>query len=260
MMKILVCVKQVTDPDAHLEIDSKTGWIREHDAGRYRMNRFDEYALEEAMQIKESFSGVSVDAISVGPKRVEETLKNAIAHGADNGIHILHKANGYIPSYIIASLIAGFAKDKSYDLILTGVMSEDIMQSQVGPMTAAMLDVPCVTSVTKEKLDIGKYSIYVECEMQSGLAQTAVMAMPALITIQSGINQPRYPSLSNKFRSMKQELITIKQSTFNITLENDFDFCLSYPEKPGTGVMLEGTKDEKAEKLLKIFYEKSLLK
>jgi electron transfer flavoprotein beta subunit len=187
-------------------------------------------------------------------------LKNAIAHGADNGIHIFHQANGYIPSYMIASLIAGFAKDKSYDLILTGVMSEDIMQSQVGPMTAAMLNVPCVTSVTKEKLDIGKYSIYVECEMQSGLAQTAVMALPALITIQSGINQPRYPSLSNKLRSMKQELITIKQSNFEIILEHDVDFCLSYPEKSVTGVMLEGTKDEKAEKLLKIFYEKSLLK
>ncbi len=259
-MNILVCVKHVTDLDAHLEIDSKTGWIREHDTGQYRMNRFDEYALEEALHIKESFPGVSVDAISVGPKRAGKTLKSAIAHGADNGIHILHNENGYVPSHIIASLITGFAKDKSYDLILTGVMSEDFMQSQVGPMIAAMLDIPCVTSVTKEKLDLEKHSIEVECEMQSGLAQKAFLALPALITIQSGINQPRYPSLSNKLRSMKQELVTIDESTFDITLQNDFDFCLSYPVKPVTGVMLEGTKDEKAEKLLKIFYEKSLLK
>ena len=116
------------------------------------MNRFDEFALEEALLIKEKLPGTLVDALSVGPERASSNVQRALGMGADHGIHILIPSEGYMSPFTVASLIAAFARTRNYDLIMTGVMAEDTMACQTGQLIAALLDLPCATSVIKEEV------------------------------------------------------------------------------------------------------------
>ena len=259
-MNILVCIKQVPDLESTLAIDPDAKWILEDDTLKFRINHFDAFALEEAIRIKESFPDVTIDALSVGPARVDNVLKHAISVGVHDGIHILTEEGGYMPPHMTATLIAEYAASKSYDLILAGVMAEDDMLYQVGPMTAALLDIPCATSVVKEQLYPENRTIAVDCEMEGGMTEQVELTLPALLTIQSGINHPRYPSLSNVLRANSQERILIHTDTAEAPGQREKVLSLALPEKSSKGVMLDGTPEEKAEMLLKIFHEKSFLK
>jgi electron transfer flavoprotein beta subunit len=224
------------------------------------MNRFDEYALEEALLIKETHTGVTVDVISVGPERVREVIKRGISKGADNGIHILYPKSGYCPPQTVSRMIAGYAGSHAYDLILTGVMAEDDMQCQVGPMTACLLSFPCAVSVIKEKIDINNRMITVHCEMENGKVAEAEISMPAVLTIQTGINRPRYPSLSNILRANSKELTVVDGSFQEEPPDHHEPLSLSYPVKSSRISMLKGSAEEKALQLLSIFHNKSFLK
>jgi len=257
-MKILVCLKQVPDPEANIEIDSARGWICENGGIAYRMNLYDEYALEEAVQIRESLGDVTVDVISAGSERAAAVLKKGLEKGANNGIHILLDTDRYRSPGLIAKLIADYARDRGYDLILTGVMAEDDMQCQVGPLIASHLGLPCAVSVVMEKISENRSEITVDCELEGGMNETLVLTLPCLLTIQSGINRPRYPSLSNVLRAKEQALITL---TAGPARSDQFETVVSicYPESAVKGTILEGTPEQKAEKLLDILHEKSLL-
>jgi len=259
-MKILVCVKQVANPETYLEADSDCRWILESDTTEFRLNRFDEYALEEAMLIKEAYPDVTIEAISVGPSRVSEAVKQALSKGADNGIHILQREKGYCQANITAQMIAGYAGSKSYDLILAGVMAEDDMLCQVGPMVASMLSLPCAVSVISEKLNFKNNIIEVDCEMEGGMVEKAILTLPAVLTIQSGINRPRYPSLSNILRANSQELTVIEADDPKKHHMKETLLSFKRPEKSMQTTMFEGTAEEKAEKLITFFHKKSLLK
>ena len=258
-MRILVCVKQVPDTESPLSIDEATLWIREDDRIAFRMNRYDEYALEEAVLIREALGDVTVDAISVGPARAAAVLKKSLEKGAAGGIHIVRDKPGYCPPSVTASLIAGYALTGSYDLILTGVMAEDDMQCQVGPLVAARLGLPCAVSVVKETLDPGSRTVTVECELEGGAAETVSLPLPCLLAIQSGINRPRYPSLSNVLRAKEQELVRIVPDGESAALRTEKAISLMYPVKSSRGTVIEGSTEEKAEKLLALLHEKSLL-
>ncbi len=258
-MRILVCVKQVPDTESVIEIDAAGLWIQETEKIVYRMNRFDEYALEEAVRIRESASGVTIDALSVGPERVRATVTKALEKGADNGIHIACDGNGYQSPVRIAAAIATYARPLAYDLIFTGIMAEDDMQCQVGPMLAELLGLPSAPSVISETLEPTRDIIHVECEMEGGIREQLSLSLPCLLSIQSGINRPRYPALSNVLRAKKQELITVDAKTLALPEGREVMRGVFYPEKPSRGIILEGTSEEKAEKLLRILYEKSFL-
>lgn len=258
-MKILVCVKQVPFPESPLEIDHENCWVRETKDSAYCMNRYDEYAIEEAILIKEKFPDVVVDAISVGPERVQSTIRKALAFGARNGIHIQFDEKGNGSPHEIASLIADYAKNENYDLIFTGVMAEDDMQCLVGPLIAGFLSVPCVTSVVEESIETEDRKISVTCEREGGFHEKAVLSLPALLTIQSGINIPRYPALSNVLRSKSQKLEVIKAGSLNKKGAREQLLSHKFFEKSGHGIILEGTPEEKADKLLDILHEKSLV-
>ncbi len=258
-MKILVCVKQVRDTESPVEIISEKRWINEDDRAACRMNRYDEFALEEAVQIKELFGDVTVDAISAGPERISSTLKKSLEKGASNAIHIVHENRGYTPPALTAGLIAQYARDMGYDLILAGVMAEDDMQCQVGPLIATFLGLPCAVSVVKESINREGYSITVECELEGGLNETILLPLPCLLTIQSGINRPRYPSLSNILRAKEQKLVTIEADPCQASEMPEQFLSISYPEKGSKGVVITGAPEEKAEQLLAILHEKSLL-
>jgi electron transfer flavoprotein beta subunit len=258
-MKILVCVKQVHDTESPVDIVSGNRWVDEEGPITFRMNRYDEFALEEAVLIREARSDVTIDAISVGPPRSGSTLKKSLEKGATNGIHILFDHEGYCPPSFTAALIADYAKDKSYDLILTGVMAEDDMQCQVGPLIAARLGLPCAASVVKETISPADSTVTVECELEGGINETFRIPMPCLLTIQSGINRPRYPSLSNVLRAKEQKLDTINADSTAIPGTHEQLISIAYPEKGSTGVVISGTPEQKAEQLLAILHEKSLL-
>ena len=258
-MNILVCVKQVPESEIPIHIDELAGWIQTDAIPEFKMNRLDEFAVEEALLIKESIADSRIDVITVGPDRCEDVVRRAIGMGADSGVFIQTASDGYQSPSEIAAAIADFAYDKNYALILTGAMSEDAMQGQVGPMLAARLGFSWATSVIFEKLASDQKSIYVEREIEGGHRDTLELKLPAVITIQSGINTPRWPSLSNLLRANSQQLEKASISDPAKPRQMEHLAELMYPQKRRAGLVLSGSIQEKAARLLTIFREKSLL-
>lgn len=258
-MKILVCIKQVPDSEASLEINSDGTWIRDDTNIPYRMNRFDEYAMEEAVLIKEALSDVHIEAISVGPQRVRASLQKALEKGADSGTHIEKDEVGSLTPFVVGSLIAEYAKNGKYDLIFAGVMAEDDMYCQTGVIIASLLSIPCATSVTRESLNTDLSKITVECDLASGVREEVTLTLPALLTIQTGINTPRYPSLSNVLRAKKQKLKNISPESLSTIETREQIITLSAPEQTRSGQVISGSSEEKAEKLLSLLHERALL-
>ncbi len=150
-VKILVCVKQVPDAEAPIGI-AGDGRSLAVSAGDWRMNRFDEFAVEEALRIRESAPGSVVEAVSVGPARAVAVLRRALAMGADEAFHILREeVEDPLPGDV-AAWIAAAVRGRGHDLILTGVMSEDAMHAQTGPVLAELLGIPCATAVIAVRL------------------------------------------------------------------------------------------------------------
>ncbi|MBW1775851.1 MAG: electron transfer flavoprotein subunit beta/FixA family protein, partial [Deltaproteobacteria bacterium] len=228
----------------------------------FRMNRFDEFAIEEALLIRDHIfhdNQTSIHAVSVGPPRVSLTLKKAMAMGADKGIHILIDHDRYMSPFDTASLIASYAKDKAYDIILTGVMAEDDMHCLVGQFMAEILAYPCATSVIHQEIINDGSEISVEREIESGRRECLRLHLPAILTIQSGINTPGYPSLSNVIRARDQKIITIDAEKLHTPGKREELVSLSYPEPSSKGMFIEGTQREKAQALLRILHEKSFI-
>jgi electron transfer flavoprotein beta subunit len=249
-MKILVCVKQVPETESSIVIDASNKGIQGDLINEWKMNRYDEAAVEEALQIKDAFPDTTIDIISVGPPRSEIAIKRAIGMGADSGIHIVTDNQGYLDPFAVASWIAAFAR--SYDLILAGVMSEDAMQGLVGPLIAENLVLPCATAVIYEQLWSEKKGVYIEREIEGGVREQLELNLPAVLTVQTGINRPRYPSLSNLLRANKTELLTVDAAKLEHPAERLEVIRLAYPRKLREGLFLKGSQQEKAEQLLQI--------
>jgi electron transfer flavoprotein beta subunit len=258
-MKILVCIKQVSESESPIQIDEHARWIQTDAITGYKMNRLDEFAVEEAVLLKEAYPGTIIDAITIGPDRSAEVIKRAIGMGANHGIHIITESDGHQNPFTIASRIADYARDKYYTLIFTGVMSEDQMQGQVGPMIAACLSLPWATAVIRQQMAPDNKSVYVEREIEGGSRDTLQLQLPAVLTIQSGINTPRYPSLSNLLRANKQKLETIQAGDSVQPKLREKVVRVAYPEKSRSGTFLAGTQREKATRLLKLLRERALL-
>ncbi len=257
-MNFLVCVKEVPETDAPLEIDVTSLRPASRDANYYRMNRYDECAVEEALLIKESLPDVSVDALTVGPPEAERVVRRAVGMGADRGAHIVREVDRFESPFTIASFIAQFARGRRYDLIMTGVIAEDDMQGQVGPLIAEMLAVPCVTSTVLTEIRTDTGHVYVEREIEQGMRETFLVTLPCVLTIQSGINRPRYPSLSNTLRAKRTPPERIDAATLETPPPRDRITALRAPSKTRTGLILEGTTEEKAAKLADMIIEKGL--
>jgi electron transfer flavoprotein beta subunit len=250
-MKILVCVKQIPDPDAPVRITADGRWI-DMDGAAYVMNRFDGFALEEALQIREEIPDTRIDVVTVGPERAESVLRRSLGTGADHGIHILAETDGYLGPFATATWIAAYARACNYDLILAGVMSGDDMNGQVGPLVAEMLQLPCATSVIFRRMMPEKDRIYVEREMEGGLRDALEIKLPALLTLQSGINRPRYPSLSKMLRANKHAIEVVPSGSLDSLPVHLSVMKTTLPQKTRAGLILEGTPREKASQLLDI--------
>jgi electron transfer flavoprotein beta subunit len=254
-MNILVCIKQVPDMESRFKPDGAGVWYQETDLA-FRMNEYDEYAVEQAVRLKEQLGDApEVTVLSIGPDRVVEALKKALAMGCDRAVHIKDPAPYTKDPWQIAAVIAAYAKDKHYDLILTGMQSQDRGSAQVGVMVAAQLDYPCVTTLVGFAFDNG--TITAKRELEGGMKGVVTLATPALVTCQLGLNVPRYPTLPNIMKAKKKELLVVDAAELCHEPALAASTNFRPPEKKGGGLVLEGEVGDMADRLIGILKEKT---
>jgi electron transfer flavoprotein beta subunit len=245
-MKIVVCIKQVPAKDAPLAITGES-WIRETDIG-FEMNEPDSYALEEGLRLKEKHNG-EVIALSMGPERVKQTIKEALAKGADRGIHIADdKAHALDPLGAAKSLAAAIEREKP-DLVLTGLQSEDQGFGQTGVLLAELLGLPHATIIMQIDAQDGR--LRVKRELEAGWFQWVELPPPAVLTIQSGINKVRYATLKGIMAAKKKEIAMIARESLGVAHEPTQRIERIYvPSKTKKTEFLTGTPKEAAAKLV----------
>src|SRR5258705_382992 len=202
-MKIAVCIKRVPDSETRVKIGSDGKRIDE--AGvKFVLNPYDEFAVEEALQRKEKAGAGEVAVICLGPAAAQETIRTALAMGADRGVLLQSDA---IPAdgFVTAQAIAAELKPTAWDLILFGKMAIDDYNQQVGPMVAELLGLPCVTAVARLEIDHTKGRGVAEREIEGGI-EGVEFPLPAGLTADKGLNQPRYPVLKGIMAAKKKPL------------------------------------------------------
>jgi electron transfer flavoprotein beta subunit len=201
-MKIIVAIKQVPMRDSQLRVASSGRWIDEGDLS-FEINEPDAYALEEALQLKER-NGGEVVALCLGPARAQQTIREALAKGADRAIHIEAEDLGLFDALGSARLLAAAVKAESPDLILTGLQSDDLGSGQTGVVMAELLGLSHSTIIMQVEVDGS--SIRVKRELEDGWFQHIGMPLPAVLTIQSGINKLRYATLMGIKKAKNKEI------------------------------------------------------
>ena len=201
-MKIIVAIKQVPVRDSQLRVDAKGRWIQENDLS-FEINEPDAYALEEALQLKEKHGG-EVIALCAGPARAAQTIREALAKGADRAIHIEEENLNTLDTLGVAKLLAGAVKAENPDLILTGLQSDDLGYGQTGVVLAELMGI--VSSTIIMQVEVTDKSIRVKRELEDGWFQHITMPLPAVLTIQSGINKLRYATLMGIKKAKLKEI------------------------------------------------------
>jgi len=201
-MKIIVCIKQVPARDSQLRVASSGAWIQDADLS-YEINEPDAYALEEGLQLKEKHGG-EVVVLCAGPARAAQTIREALAKGADRAIHIEADDLGAFDPLGAARLLAAALSPEKPDLVLTGLQSDDLGYGQTGVILAELLGLPHATIIMQVEKQDG--AIRVKRELEDGWFQHVEMPLPALLTIQSGINKLRYATLMGIKKSKNKEI------------------------------------------------------
>src|SRR5580700_379086 len=201
-MKIIVAIKQVPVRDSQLRINSAGSWIQEDDLS-FEINEPDAYALEEALQLKEK-NGGEVIALCAGPARAAQTIREALAKGADRAIHIEEENLRTLDPLAVASLMAKAVAPEKPDLILTGLQSDDVGYGQTGVILAELLGLPHATLIMQ--VEVEGAGIRVKRELEDGWFQHVEMPLPALLTIQSGISKLRYATLMGIKKAKTKEV------------------------------------------------------
>jgi len=245
-VKIVVAIKQVPERDAQVRIAADGRWIEESDLS-YTINEPDAYALEEALQLKEKSGAGEVVVVCAGPERVQSTLREALAKGADRAIHIEAENLGALDTLGVAQLLADAIKEESPDLILTGLQSDDLGLGQTGVVLAELMSIPHATIIMQVEATGG--GIKVKRELEDGWFQHVEMPLPALLTIQSGGNKLRYATLMGIKKAKTKEMKTVAAGSTSaapsIVLERVY-----LPEKQKKTEMLTGSPDEVAAKIV----------
>jgi electron transfer flavoprotein beta subunit len=254
-MKLLVCIKQVPDLESRFKPDAAGVWYNETDLA-FRMNEYDEYAVEQAVQLREKLGeGCELTVLSIGPDRVVEAIKKALAMGCDNAAHIQDSAASSKDPWQIASIIAGYAKDKNFDIIFTGMQSQDRGSAQVGVTVAELLGIPCTTTIIG--FDYAEGTVTAKRELEGGIKGKVTLKTPALVTCQLGLNVPRYPTLPNIMKAKKKEIAVIPVA--DLLTEAPLATTVSFhpPAKKGGGIVLEGDVGELVDKVIAILKDKT---
>ncbi len=251
-MKILVCIKQVPDMESKFKIADDATWYDSKDLA-WRMNEYDEYAVEQAVQLRTQVEDSDLTVLCIGPQRVQETMKKALAMGCDRGVHIDDDNSFQKDPFEIASMIAEFAKDKSFDMIFTGMQSQDRGSAQVGLMAGEMLSLPSISTVVDFTFEDGK--VTAKRELEGGIKAKVSCSAPALVTCQLGLNTPRYPTLPNIMKAKRKELLTLSVADLLKVDSTQETTKIYFPEKRSGGLVLEGAAGDLADKLIQILKE-----
>jgi len=246
-MKIIVAIKQVPERDAQVRINAAGKWIEEVDL-QYALNESDAYALEEALQLKEKHGG-EVTVVSAGPERVGQTIREALANGADRAIYVASNDLGSRDALGVARLLAAAIQPENPDLILTGLQSEDLGLGQTGVILAEVLGLPHASLILHvEKTETG---LTVKRELEEGWFQTIELPTPAVLTIQSGGNKLRYATLMGIKRAKIKEVRQVTASDLGVDVPPVVLMeGVTMPHKQKSTQMLGGSPKEAAAALV----------
>ena len=246
-MKIIVSIKQVPVRDSQLRVDASGRWIQEGDLS-FEINEPDAYALEEALQLKEKHGG-EVVALCAGPARAGQTIREALAKGADRAIHIEEENLAQFDTLSLARLLAKALDSEQPDLILTGLQSDDLGYGQTGVVLAEVLGLPHGTIIMQvEKTDA---AIVVKRELEDGWFQKVSMPLPAVLTIQSGINKLRYATLMGIKKAKTKEIKRVTAAELAVAPTAAASIERVYlPQRSKQTQILDGSPREAAAKLV----------
>ena len=243
-MKLAVCIKQVPTRDWQPRLNESRTWIREEDA-TYEMNEPDAYALEESLRLKERLGG-EVVVCSAGPSRVGQVLREALARGADRAIHVKDDGLASADAFVVSAALAGAMKDEGFDLVLTGLQSDDQGFAQTGVVLAERLGFSHATIIMEVQADGGL--LRVKRELEGGWFQWVTVPTPAVLTIQSGINHLRYATLKGIMAAKKKEIRVVTPAAPGSIYQQIIS--LSAPEKSKKTRLLAGSPAEAAKALV----------
>src|SRR4249919_1741493 len=250
-MRIAVCIKQVPTRDWQPRLNEAGTWIRDQDAS-FEMNEPDAYALEEALRLKEQHNG-EVVVCSAGPARVAQVIREALARGADRAIHVEDDALGRADAFVTSGALAAAMQDEKFDLTLTGLQSDDQGFAQVGVILAEKLGQPHATIIMEVQVDPSTgagqaATLRVKRELEGGWFQWVAMPLPAVLTIQSGINQLRYATLKGIMAAKKKEIRAVPAPAAAAARQRIT--ALYMPEKSKQTRMISGSAAEAAKELV----------
>jgi electron transfer flavoprotein beta subunit len=250
-MKIAVCIKQVPTREWQPRLNESKTWIRDQDAS-YEMNEPDAYALEEGLRLKEKHGG-EVVVCSAGPARAGQVLREALARGADRAIHVEDERLGAADAFVVTDALAAAMGEEKFDLVLTGLQSDDQGFAQTGVILAERLGMPHATIIMEVQVADG--ALRVKRELEGGWFQWIAMPLPAVLTIQSGINQLRYATLKGIMAAKKKEIR--KAAAPAGLMARQQILKLDFPEKGKKTQMIAGGPEAAARELVRRLREEA---
>jgi len=262
-LDIIICAKHVPETtEAELKIDS-TGKNIDKAGLVFDINEWDDYALEEAVRIKEKQGG-TVTAITMGADDSDSTLRKCMARGADKAIRMTDPKFNGSDGYAVAKILHSAIKNLHYDIILMGTQASDDSSSMVGPILAELLKIPHVTMV--KKIELGTGVAKMNRELEGGLEEQIEIKLPAVISVQTGINEPRYVSIMGIRKAMQKEIKVMTLADTGLS-ESDVGLFGSWttiekmfvPPVEKQAEFLKGTPDETAGKIAEILRAKGLI-
>jgi electron transfer flavoprotein beta subunit len=254
-VNILVFIKQVANTEARIAISGDNRSLEIEN--KYAMNFFDEFAVEEALRIRERIKESVVTVCAYGSPRAVEVLRTAIAMGADRAFLLSGASSHYNDPLYIAGVLAAFAEKEGFDLIFTGRQAIDDENAAIGPMIAELLHIPHISAVTKLDIDAGK--VVAEHDGEGG-KESVEAALPLLITAQKGLNEPRVPLITGVMKAMKATIPVIDPSALGIEEASANVYVLSYetpPRRPRVKIVSGETHEEKVKNLIQLLKDEA---
>ncbi|MFQ5876168.1 MAG: electron transfer flavoprotein subunit beta/FixA family protein [Acidobacteriota bacterium] len=261
-MKSLVLAKQVPGADSPFRVNSAGTWVDESNL-TFGLNDYDRYALEAALRLKDAGKVSEVVALTVGPDRASTALRTCLATGADRGIHVNDSALEECDPLSLARTIAAAVKGEDFALVLAGLQATDDNYGQVGPLLARLMDRPCATGAMALEVLDGN-AVRVQRELENNRLQVVELGLPAVVTVQTGINEPRYASLKGIMAAKRKEVRTVSLAELGLdpgevggAASKLRTVSLEPPPKGKGAEIVRGKADEVARELIKRIRERT---
>jgi len=256
-MNIIVFIKQVPDTATRIKIGAGGKNIDEADI-TWIISPYDEYALEEALKIKEARGAGKVTVVSAGPERVSASLRNALAMGADEAVHINDPAVEGSDAFATARVLAAVAKARPFDILFFGKMGVGMDQSQVPSMVAEILGIPEVTQIAKLEVRDSKVTAHREIE---GATEVVESSLPVVLAAEKGLNEPRYPSLKGIMAAKKKPVEAVNLASFGLSAADAEPTVvvnsMSMPPERKAGKILTGDPQEAVKELVNLLHNEA---